>query len=296
MHPLLTDLIIYVWELAFTAISAIVGVLSERPKTILKELGWENAFQLAESFGRTLHTSHLYLICLTPYGKFAFRPFSVDPWILDRAWEAKVMECLLTRLRGGVFIDIGAHIGKYSVSASSRASKVITFEPHPENYQMLLLNLGINKTQNIIAVKTAIGDRNQEINLFRGRTSGEHSIWRKSSSQIIVPSITLYSALEQLGIKTVGLVKLDVEGAEMMILQASAKIMPRVMEWIIEFHEEIHSFPKCDIENILTMHGYRTNWLDQVHIHAWREVAEESTKVRSKIPKHLKNISGPNMV
>ena len=69
-----------------------------------------------------------------------------------------------------IVLDVGAHVGAFSIMSSKRLNKglVISFEPHPDTYQLLKLNVYLNGLKNIVPLNIAVAD-------FRGKTvlSGE---------------------------------------------------------------------------------------------------------------------------
>ena len=63
-------------------------------------------------------------------------------------------------LNVGVFIDVGANIGKYSVIIGKQLNKngrVISFEPMPGNFELLKKNIKLNNLKNVISFECALG-------------------------------------------------------------------------------------------------------------------------------------------
>lgn len=78
-----------------------------------------------------------------------------EPWI----WQ--YLESLK---QDDVFVDVGAHIGLYSIYvARFKACKVIAIEPHPENYKLLVSNMRLNNLENIIALNIAAWNKNSKL-------------------------------------------------------------------------------------------------------------------------------------
>ncbi len=75
-------------------------------------------------------------------------------------------------------LDIGGNIGTFSLPASRSASKgkVFSFEPNAENYGLLLQNLALNRTQNVVAVNAAVAAKKGQIRLFTAKEGGFHSL------------------------------------------------------------------------------------------------------------------------
>lgn len=57
----------------------------------------------------------------------------------------------------GVFIDVGAHVGKYSIAFGKRLRRglVVAIEPMPSNIKALIENIKLNKLDNVIVVPKA---------------------------------------------------------------------------------------------------------------------------------------------
>jgi len=177
----------------------------------------------------------------------------------------------IEKKRGDMFIDVGASLGYYSFPLHDNFKEIIAFEPHSDN--VAVIN-GVKQTTseygNIKVFETAVSDVNGHTKLFSGRHSGGHSLLDSSSlvkdgSFRIVPTITLETFL---GDKIVDLIKVDVEGAEWLVLKGAELVMQNINSWIIE----VHNITRLnEMEKLLKSYGYKTKWLDKIHIYAWRE-------------------------
>ena len=71
-----------------------------------------------------------------------------------------VFKCLLKKLGRGVFIDVGAYVGFYTVLAARRGWRVICFEPNPLNLILLRYNVGLHRLESRVRiVGKAAGDK-----------------------------------------------------------------------------------------------------------------------------------------
>lgn len=135
--------------------------------------------------------------------------------------------------RGGVFIDVGAHIGKYTIPMAKIVGKeglVIAIEPHPENYLFLIKNIRLSKLRNIIPLNLAAWKEDCELKLFIGESSETHSIKRNVTGHtmnkyINIKAKKLDTIVRDLNLKRVDLVKIDVEGAEVEVLEGMTEIL-----------------------------------------------------------------------
>ena len=71
---------------------------------------------------------------------------------------------------GDVVIDVGAHIGRYTIIASKRVGpngKVIAIEADPSNFEMLNRNIQLNRLANVTTLNyVGIFQRNKNKTLF----------------------------------------------------------------------------------------------------------------------------------
>jgi hypothetical protein len=70
------------------------------------------------------------------------------------------------RSKPGIFLDIGANIGAYSVALSSQFAEVIAFEPNPIVANILRANLAQNRCRNVKVVEQALGAEPGRATLF----------------------------------------------------------------------------------------------------------------------------------
>ncbi len=145
-----------------------------------------------------------------------------------------LLRALLGRF-GGVFVDIGANVGAYTLIASEIACcRVVSIEPHPRSLALLRENIRRNRRQNVITVGVALSD-----------TEGWRSLTDDSELSInkIVPSATDQNAL-RVRVRTLesvcralaltpDFIKIDVEGHEARVLEGFGEIAsaPKVI-WI----------------------------------------------------------------
>jgi FkbM family methyltransferase len=140
--------------------------------------------------------------------------------------------------QGDIVIDIGAHIGKYTIIASKRVGengKVIAIEAHSGNYEMLNRNIKLNGLANVITLNYAVYSKEAKIKLFLPDEKSNHTIYNtliptraKDEEKFVeVNADTLDNLLQQNGISNaeVNWLKIDVEGAELEVLKGAHDIM-----------------------------------------------------------------------
>ena len=143
-----------------------------------------------------------------------------------------------------VVIDIGAHVGYYTLLAARRVGptgKVYAFEPEPANHSLLIKNIQLNEYRNIEAIQGAVTDRVGSSKLFLTDSyNGTHSTYRRNSDNgsVAVDTTTLDAFLESREWPDVGLIKVDVEGAEIDVMKGMAQLVERSpnLKLIMEFN------------------------------------------------------------
>ena len=144
-----------------------------------------------------------------------------------------------------VMIDIGAHIGTFSLLASSkvRYGKVYALEASQDSFNILRINIALNQYTNISAHHIAITDQNGTCTLYHASGNWGHSIInRHSKSSETVESCTLTDFLARNRIEKCQFIKLNCEGAEFPLLLSTPKnILQRFDIMLILYH--------CDLWN-----------------------------------------------
>ena len=132
---------------------------------------------------------------------------------------------------GMVVIDVGAHVGYYSLLAAKHVGptgKVYAFEPEPRNHKLLLSNIERNGYTNIVPINKGVSNRVGSTTLFlTALDNGRHSAYRHRSPErgsVSVEATTIDDFLDAQGWPKVDLVKVDVEGAEMDVLQGMDRL------------------------------------------------------------------------
>lgn len=186
--------------------------------------------------------------------RFAHRPGTVDEIVLSEAYQqlrSTPME--LRRDQGDVLVDVGAHIGSFTVivAAVMPHATVHAIEPARANFDLLSANITANVLQNVISHRIALSDRDGEIALHHAEENWGHSILPVMAagpdSSEPVPSQTLASFMAENGLDLINFIKMNAEGAEYpVLLEASPAVLRRVRSMAVEFH----SVPGHDGERI----------------------------------------------
>jgi len=137
-------------------------------------------------------------------------------------------------------IDIGAHIGSFTLLAASKASngKVLAFEPASYNFSKLEKNVRLNNFSNVEIFKMGVFKKNGFVNLDISQPSSAHfTIFNGGEEFERVKTITLAEIFTKFKIRHCNLLKIDAEGAEFEILTtASVSVLKLIDKIVFEFH------------------------------------------------------------
>lgn len=210
------------------------------------------------------------------------------PWqkdIMNNTYDTFLFENLAKEnLTGKVIFDIGAHIGFHSFYFARLVGpkgKVYAFEPNPKNVQRLNLirekNLDIKNIISVfdIAVSDVLGTEEFSMSedIESGRSSGgfidtADTIWGREAFKMRgftekkVKTIPLDLFKQELGIQeSPDLIKLDVEGAEsLVLLGAKNTLMGKKPILLLEVHSMLNMF---NVVSILSSLSYEMKILKQ---------------------------------
>ncbi|HKG88695.1 MAG TPA: FkbM family methyltransferase, partial [Nitrososphaeraceae archaeon] len=85
-----------------------------------------------------------------------------------------------TPKEGDIVVDIGAHMGRYTIISSKRVGangKVVAIEAHPGNFEMLKSNIKLNQLTNVIPLNYAAYSKETKINLYLPEVESGYTIY-----------------------------------------------------------------------------------------------------------------------
>ncbi len=149
----------------------------------------------------------------------------VQRHILSRgAYEIHTVAAIEQLLQpGDIVVDVGAHVGQYTLAASRKVGeqgRVVAIEPNPETFLDLKTNVLLNRAANVETVHCAIGRRSELVS-FMLPPPGNRGSSRRSSrddADYWTGLLALPDVLARLDIRRVDVLKIDVEGAELDVL------------------------------------------------------------------------------
>lgn len=167
--------------------------------------------------------------------------------------------------KGDIVIDIGAHIGRYTITSSKRVGntgKVVAIEADPDNFRILKRNIALNNLTNVLPLNYAVFSTRTRMKLYEQSASAKYNSLMlaraaKSRNYVEVNADTLDSILMQNGINQVNWIKIDVEGAELEVLKGSAKTLSGENIFLfVEIHNINDPSHYDNVINFLKYHNY----------------------------------------
>jgi FkbM family methyltransferase len=160
--------------------------------------------------------------------------------LVMNCYEPAVEECLRRLVRPGmIFCDVGANIGVFTLLAARLVGpkgRVFSFEPVPSNFCVLRRNVEANKYGNVVCIPKAVSQQNGTSRLFLSRFCGSHSLVGEPAEYtgefLDVETLRLDSLP---GLKRIDVLKIDVEGVELDVLEGLGHLRPHV---ILEYNAE----------------------------------------------------------
>ncbi|HME11719.1 MAG TPA: FkbM family methyltransferase [Candidatus Acidoferrum sp.] len=136
-----------------------------------------------------------------------------------------------------VFLDIGANVGVFSLLASKvcPSASIFAFEPAKETFDLLSRNIQLNRASNVTPLQLALGNFSGQATLHLNvpGKDGLNSLGKLShpdteaAGDETVPITTLDDYLRSASLAHIDLVKMDAEGAELMIFEGASSLLQR---------------------------------------------------------------------
>jgi FkbM family methyltransferase len=207
--------------------------------------------------------------------KFLFKKYLVrkHPAVEPQVWKE------LARIRGDLFVDVGANVGMYSTRLSSHFRRVYAFEPNPNVLPLLRKRIDGNSRHNITIFPMALSDMNGQAEFyidphegFTGSADTLLPVFRYNpglgpgigpahtyigKGNVVVSTATYDSKVREIA----DLVKIDVEGAEFHVLKGAKEAFEegRIRRIMVELHDKE---AKDDLYEILAGYGFKLKQLD----------------------------------
>lgn len=188
----------------------------------------------------------------------------IEEIFIDRMYRST--ESLIFSLQSSTILDIGAHIGLFSIYAAilNPQIKIIALEPEPDNFNLMKENLKLNHIKNIVVKNMALVNNDQkDIILQLSKNTHNHivplsncHIVDSANKEISVPAVNLEKIIIKNKLDKIGLLKMDIEGGEFDIFQnLNQNTWSKIQNIAMEYHE-LGNNKRADLENIIRSHGF----------------------------------------
>lgn len=135
----------------------------------------------------------------------------------------------------GVCVDLGAHIGLYTVLLSRQATQVIAFEPTTYTRNVLKQTITLNGCMNVLVREEAIADESGKRSFFdTGDKVSNANSFAPIGNLISVQTISL----DELNLQ-IDFLKVDIEGAELLFLKGAVKSLKFLKYMTLEIHPSL---------------------------------------------------------
>jgi FkbM family methyltransferase len=202
-----------------------------------------------------------YLVCAS----------DVDIRILFDGFELSETRFIEKYLQPGmVVLDVGAHHGFYSLMAckATRSTGIVhSFEPAPRERACLRRNLRLNGCKQVSVHELALGASRGTATLFQAQTrfDGLNSLRPQeevpSSTPVQVDVIPLDQFLKDHNLRHIDFIKMDIEGAELSVLQGAAGMLgstnrPVIFAEVSDLRTKAWGYRAVEILRLLESMGF----------------------------------------
>jgi FkbM family methyltransferase len=193
--------------------------------------------------------------------------------MLTGGWEPNTWRSISANIgKGGVLVDVGAHVGYCSLKAANvvgPSGHVLAIEPNPDTLQTLRANIQANGDNMIAVEPVACSDSDSMVEFFAAarKNTGASSMsesnasnWGPVGKSFQVRARPLDALIMESGLARVDVIKIDVEGAEFLVLKGAQQTLDRYHPVIVMELEEgqLKSMgtSSAEILALLRSHGY----------------------------------------
>ena len=211
---------------------------------------------------------------------------------LTRDYEPALVRFLASKLAtGGVFVDVGAHVGLVSLSVACRCRsgvQVHAFEPDPENAAGFQRNIELNPALNVVLNQLAVGASDGSAVLRRVSKQERacaaivDSANPGRTDELEVDCTSLAAYVEERGISEIEVLKIDVEGYEPLVFDGVEPLLREGrVNWVV--------FEVND-QRLAEKGSSREALFDRLRRHGYRRVRIPQLGLRRIIPRPARKV------
>jgi len=187
-----------------------------------------------------------------------------DDWIAvqHEATLAPMLDALLPE--GGVFLNVGAHFGRWALRLARKASRVVAVEASPDTAAALRYHIALNQVTNVDVVEVAAWDRAARVDLEdpnRQVTGGSTRVTGETGDEpgggVEALPLDMILGGDEGGLGRLDLILLDVEGADLRALAGMTGLIAAHRPVLfIEDHSIYGYYEHADLVAALATLGY----------------------------------------
>ena len=186
--------------------------------------------------------------------------------------EETIIEKFFKPRAGDTIIDVGAHIGRYTIlgaKAAGSAGKVVAIEASPSNYYLLNRNVNLNGLKNVSTINcAAFSSDNARIKLYEPDVnasiyntmmSARADVHNAKYVEVIGETLDTIVSKQGLPQGDINWIKIDVEGAELEVLKGAKGILSKAtnVSILVEVHDIKDPAHFGSIVTFLATFGFR---------------------------------------
>lgn len=168
-------------------------------------------------------------LAILPNGMKLLCPYE-DMFIISEIFIDQIYNRMCKLANNHIVIDVGAHVGVFTLKASKEVGEkglVVPIEPNPSTFNLLKANLDLNQTQNIVPIQLALSNVTGNAKLFQSEHPREDSLVNVKSKNVLVNLDRMDNVISKMSLKRVDFIKIDVEGAELQVLEGAEKTIAK---------------------------------------------------------------------
>ena len=143
-------------------------------------------------------------------------------------YDEQLLELMLDLVRpGDKVLDLGAHVGTFSLAAAAAGAHVLAVEGSPRNVRLLRASVAANDFAHVTVVHAAAGDRSGTVQFVDEGPWGRVSTSDDGGSTVPVPAVKVADLMAELRWGPVAFVKMDVEGSEIEAVRGMRSVLER---------------------------------------------------------------------
>ena len=185
-------------------------------------------------------------------------------------YDEFIRQAIVARLApGAVVLDVGANVGAWTIPLARQigtAGTVCAFEPVPANLRRLEQSIALNAILNVQVSSIALGDGSRSVDMWlkseqTGADSGTAAVVPVGTGHLTVSMCTLDEWTASAGLQRLDFIKLDVEGAEFLVLAGATHVLkqfrPLILAEFDEYWMTTHGNSAADIARWAAAWHYR---------------------------------------